>query len=179
MAAGTFGSEGISKGINEEVVDQQAEKSKGLGSVNAGRLGCAVLVMPFVELFVLLWAASVWGWQPVVMIVVVTGVIGLIVMRIGVSATGRSLTQALRTLQQQREDRTAFLDDAPRVIEASSSFEGSSRMPTPPAQTMLLIPAGMALAVPGFISDVIGVGLLVPTVRRRIADRWAQRLGPI
>lgn len=146
--------------------------------MTARRLGCAVLVLPFVELFLLLWAASVWGWQPVVMIVAVTGVIGLIVMRIGVSTTGRSLSQALRTLQQQRDDRTSAMTDTPLMIDAPSPFDEQTRSTRPPAQSMLLIPAGIALAVPGFITDVVGVGLLLPGVRRRIADRWAQRLGP-
>jgi UPF0716 family protein affecting phage T7 exclusion len=49
---------------------------------------------------------------------------------------------------------------------------------TPPAQTMLLIPAGLAMAVPGFLSDAVGAVLLLPVVRRRIAARWAAGLGP-
>mgnify|MGYP003565136054 FL=1 len=141
-----------------------------------GRVGCLLLLWPFLELFVLLWAASTWGWQPVVVAVLLSFMLGLIVIRIGVSATGRSWSQALRTLQQ----RQVIIDPETGNVLAIESGAESPSTPamTPPAQTMLLIPAGFALAVPGFLSDAVGAAMLLPIVRRRIAARWAAGLGP-
>ena len=144
--------------------------------MSAGRIGCALLAWPFVELVILLWAASTWGWLPVLSVIVLSFLIGLVIIRIGAQATGRSWSQALRTLQQ----RSMVVDPetgAVLAIESSGERPSSSAMATP-AQTMLLIPAGMAIAAPGFVSTAVGAVLLLPGVRRRIAARWAAGLDP-
>lgn len=143
--------------------------------MSAGRIGCLVLLWPVLELVLLLIAASAWGWQIVVWVLLIGLILGLIIIRIGINATGRSWSHALRMLQQ----RSVVVDpDTGTVLAITSGPEAPSPDLAPPAQTMLLIPAGIAIAVPGFISDVVGLVLLLPVVRRRIAASWARRMGP-
>jgi UPF0716 protein FxsA len=142
------------------------------------RYGCLLLaVWPFLELFILLLCASMWGWQPVVLIIALTGVLGLAVIRLGIATTGRSLSEAMRMLQERGQpDAPGEAYSAPREIDAAPTSQPPDI--APPAQSILLIPAGMLLALPGFISDSIGLVMLVPAVRRYIADRWQARLNP-
>lgn len=146
--------------------------------MTAGRVGCLLLVWPFLELFVLLWAASTWGWLPVVIAVLASFLAGLVIIRIGVRATGRSWSQALRTLQQRQVIVDPDTGNVLAIEPSPDADAGPTPSMAPPAQTMLLIPAGVAMAIPGFLSDVAGIILLLPNVRRRIAARWAAGLEP-
>ncbi len=141
------------------------------------RYGCLLLgVWPFLELLILIVSASIWGWQPVVLIIVLTGVLGLAVIRLGIATTGRSLSEAMRLLQQRREDQMGDGISKPREIDHSPTDVTPEI--APPAQSILLIPAGVLLAMPGFLSDVIGLVMLVPAVRRYIASRWQAGINP-
>jgi UPF0716 protein FxsA len=141
------------------------------------RYGCLLLgVWPFLELFILIVSASIWGWQPVVLIIVITGVLGLAVIRLGIATTGRSLGEAMRILQQRREDQMSDDISTPRELDHSPTDLTPDI--APPAQSILLIPAGVLLALPGFISDAIGLVMLLPGVRRYIAGRWQAGLNP-
>lgn len=154
--------------------------------MTAGRIGCLLFLWPLVDLVLLIIAASVWGWQPVVLFVVSSLVLGLVVIRVAITATGRSMAEAMRSLQQ----RQVFIDpDTSTVIaidstplDLTSPQSAASVTPgqhhAPPATTILLIPAGIALAVPGFLSEIAGLVLLLPGVRRSIAASWSRRLGP-
>ena len=51
---------------------------------------------------------------------------------------------------------------------------GSPARSAPPAGTALLVPAGLLLIVPGFLSDLVGFALLVPAVRRVLAARLGE-----
>lgn len=143
--------------------------------MTAGRIGCLILLWPLVDLLLLIIAASIWGWQPVALIILISLILGLIVIRWAISATGRSLGAAMRTLQQ----RQVIVDPETSTVIAieSASSEEQGALPAPPAATILLIPAGIALAIPGFISDLVGLVLLIPGVRTSIAARWARRMG--
>jgi UPF0716 family protein affecting phage T7 exclusion len=58
---------------------------------------------------------------------------------------------------------------------------GSPGAMTPPAQTLLIVPAGLLIAVPGILTTIAGLILWLPPVRTRIAARIAKaarRLGP-
>lgn len=143
--------------------------------MTAGRVGCLLVLWPVVDLILLILAASAWGWQPVLLIILISFILGLIVIRWAITATGRSVSEAMRTLQQ----RQVIIDpDTGTVLEIESPapVDNPSHRP-PPAATILLIPAGLALAIPGFISDLVGLVLLVPAVRTTIASSWARRMG--
>jgi UPF0716 protein FxsA len=43
----------------------------------------------------------------------------------------------------------------------------------------LLALGGLLLILPGFISDAVGLLLLLPWMRRRVAHRWAGRVVPV
>lgn len=140
--------------------------------MTVARIGCMLVVWPFAELIILLWAAATWGWQPVALIVIGSFLLGLVIIRVGMNRTGRSWSQAMKTLQL-RNDMAAFEHDQTRAIEESPFSEATRPHYAPPAQTMLLIPAGVAIAIPGFLSDLVGLAMLLPAIRRRIALRWA------
>lgn len=146
------------------------------------KFGClAVGLWPFLELFILIFAASTWGWQPVIIIILVTGALGLAVIRLGIATTGRSLTEAMRLLQQRTEkEGESGLLELP-AIEISGNGDPRAFTPeslAPPAQSMLLIPAGILLALPGFIGSAVGLVMLIPAVRKMIAVRWQARMNP-
>jgi UPF0716 family protein affecting phage T7 exclusion len=153
--------------------------------VNPRNAGCLVVgLWPFLELFILLFAASAWGWQPVLIIILVTGAVGLAVIRLGIVTTGRSLSEAMRLLQQRTEENTGQQDDSTIRELPAGSLANADDLPltpesmAPPAQSILLIPAGVLLALPGFIGDAVGLTMLIPAVRRAIAKRWQARMNP-
>ncbi len=116
---------------------------------------------PLAELVVAVGVASIVGWWWVLVIFVVCIPVGIGIMRYGAAATGRSWSAAVATLRPD--------GGAPALaIEGSS---GPAASPVSAAQRSLLIPAGALIAVPGFLTDIAGLVLLLPPVRRRIARR--------
>lgn len=116
---------------------------------------------PLAELIVAVGVASIVGWWWVLVVFVICIPIGIGIMRYGAAATGRSWSAAVATLRP--------VGAAPALaIEASSAPAAS---PVSAAQRSLLIPAGALIAVPGFLTDIAGLILLLPPVRRRIARR--------
>ena len=97
-------------------------------------------------------------------------VLGLGLVRYALGATGRSFglaVSALRTPAGHGE-----------VLEITGVERTSL---TPPAQTLLIVPAGLLIAIPGVITTVGGLVLWAPPVRARIArriERAARRLEP-
>lgn len=135
-----------------------------------GRLGCLLLVAyPIVELAIAVALAQVIGWWWLLVVVVICIVLGLGLVRYALSATGRSFGVAIATLQGPGESGVL-------------AIEGSSRgVPAPPAQTLLIVPAGLLIAIPGILTSVMGLVLWLPPVRAAIAsriERAARRLGP-
>lgn len=139
------------------------------------RGGCLlVFLLPFLELVVLLVAASTFGWVPVLLWILVSFAVGWGVVRAAAAATGRSWAEAVRLMQQKQ----AGDQDTPLAEIGAGPDAMAMPLPTPPAQTVLLVPAGLLIAIPGFLSDCAGLFMLIPQVRRAIAQRWAQRLNP-
>lgn len=109
-----------------------------------------LLLLPFI----------VWIVAEFATLIVIGGAIGLgwtLLLYLGISAAGLWLLRrqglaALRALQRN----TA----ATRGL-AAPVFEG-----------VLIALAGFLFILPGFLSDVAGVALLIPGVRRTIAARW-------
>jgi UPF0716 protein FxsA len=60
---------------------------------------------------------------------------------------------------------------AVRRLATPPGAAGSARSPRPPAQTALVVLAGVLLLIPGFLTDVGGLVLLLPGVRRLLARR--------
>jgi UPF0716 protein FxsA len=134
------------------------------------RLGCLLAIAyPFIEVIVAVLIAGVVGWWWLLVYAVACVVLGLGLVRYALGATGRSLGLAVAELRGPGDDTTLAL-------------EGTSlRSPTPPARTLLIVPAGLLIAIPGVMTTVVGLILWMPPTRTRIAarmERAARRWGP-
>lgn len=133
------------------------------------RWGCLlVIAYPIVEFVIAVLIAQVIGWWWLLVIVVICVVLGLGLVRYALGATGRSLGLAITALQSPGQSALAI--DGPTRASAA-----------PPAQTLLIVPAGLLIAVPGLLTTAVGLILWLPPVRERIAariERTARRLGP-
>jgi UPF0716 protein FxsA len=134
------------------------------------RRGCLLLIAyPVVELAVAVLVAQVIGWWGLLVIVVSCIVLGLGLVRYALGASGRSFGVAIASLQGPGE-------------QGAIAIEGTSRnSPAPPAQTLLIVPAGLLIAIPGVVTTMVGLVMWLPPVRSRIAARIesaARRLGP-
>lgn len=109
------------------------------------------VAFPLVELVVLIKAGEVIGFWPTVGILFLAAVVGVVVVREqGMSMVGRIFA----TVQEGRFPLETMLD------------------------SYILVMAGCLLVAPGFISDAIGLLLLIPPVRR-FGIRWVvPDLGP-
>ncbi|WP_294949286.1 FxsA family protein [Sulfurivirga sp.] len=105
----------------------------------------ALLLVPAVELFFLIQVGSVIGALPTIALVLLTALVGAWLMR----------QQGLMTLQRLQ------VQLAQGMVPEQAMLEGA-----------LILLGGMLLLIPGFITDALGLALLLPGVRHRLAARW-------
>ncbi len=131
---------------------------------NRGGWGClAVLAYPIVEVALAIWVASLIGWWWVLVLVCGFIVLGLGLVRYALAATGRSFGVAMSSLRTPTGEPMLMIEG------------GEPQRPSaPPAQTLLIVPAGLLIAVPGFLTTAIGLVLWLPPVRSGIAGRIAR-----
>ncbi len=117
-----------------------------------GALVVIFIVVPLLELWTLVQVARAIGAVPALLILAVVSIAGAaLVKRQGLAVLGR--------IRAELDDR---------------------RMPTDHlADGALLLGAGVLLTVPGFVTDAVGLVLLVPPVRRGVASvlrrRWSRK----
>lgn len=117
-----------------------------------GVLVVIFIVVPLVELYTLVQVARAIGAVPALVVLAVVSIAGAaLVKRQGLAVLGR--------IRRELDGR---------------------RMPTEHlADGALLLGAGVLLTVPGFVTDAVGLVLLVPPVRRAVAAllrrRWTRR----
>lgn len=99
------------------------------------------VVAPLVELYVLIQVGSVVGALPTILICIFTAVLGGWLVRV----QGFSVLFRARQMMERGE------------VPALEILEGA-----------VLLLAGLALMLPGFITDAVGFLLLVPPVRRAV-----------
>lgn len=131
-----------------------------------GRLGCIVAVAyPIVEIAIAVVLAQWVGWWWLLVYAVACVVLGLGLVRYALGATGRSLAVALGALRAGTDAQALSItaDPMPDLDRA--------RRVAAPAVTLLIVPAGLLIAIPGFLTTVIGLLLWLPPVRVRIAHR--------
>lgn len=105
------------------------------------------VVVPLVELGVAIWVASVVGWWPTLAALAGLSVFGVwMAKRQGGAVLGRA--------------RDVLRDGS---LPAREGLDGT-----------LVVVAGLLCLLPGFLTDLLGLALLVPVVRRPIG-RWASR----
>lgn len=136
------------------------------------RQGCVLVVAyPFVEVVIAIAVARAIGWWWVLVFVALCVVLGLGLVRYALQATGRSFGVAVASLRGPAQE-TAVAIEGPGP---------GRRLPAPPAQSLLIVPAGLLIAIPGFLTTAIGLVMWLPQVRGRLAarlERAARRLEP-
>lgn len=125
-----------------------------------GKVLLTLIAYPAIEIVVAIAVASIIGWYWVFIAFVIGMLIGLIIIRVSARRTGQSWAAAVREMRVRQE-----MGHEPLPQEASTAV---------PAQTALLIPAGALIAVPGFVTDIVGLIMLIPGVRSVIATRIAR-----
>jgi UPF0716 protein FxsA len=102
-----------------------------------------VLIIPFLEIYLLLKVGGIIGAFPTIFLVVLTAVLGTWLLR----QQGFATLQKLQINLQQGK------------IPAYEMIEGP-----------IILVGGVLLLTPGFITDVIGFACLIPQLRRKIAQ---------
>ena len=109
------------------------------------------IVMPIVELAVLLKVGSMIGIIPTITLVIVTGVIGVWLIR----------QQGLYLLMDMRARMSEGVFPGDQIIEG-----------------VFIIVAGALLVTPGFITDIMGFSILIPEIRmsyREALKKWLKK----
>ncbi len=110
----------------------------------------AILALPFVEIAVFIRVGEWIGIWPTIGLTILSSIVGLQLMRY----------QGLVTLARARE---------------------ATRRNEPPLEELLdglcILLAGLLLMIPGFVTDVLGLLLFLPPVRRIVRERLWRGLG--
>lgn len=125
-----------------------------------GRLLLLFIAVPLIDLIALLRVGRLLGFWPTLALVLLMGTLGAALAR----------AQGLRTLTRINNDLAA------------------GRMPSDAlADGALILLAGALLVTPGFLTDIVGLALLIPPVRglfRKLLTKWFRsrvvvtRIGP-
>jgi UPF0716 protein FxsA len=106
------------------------------------------VVVPFVELYLLLWVSSLIGFWPTLALTLVTGIVG----------GGLAKREGLKAFQQWRQALTRGETPSIGLIQGA-----------------LILLGGAFLLTPGVLTDVVGVLLLIPPTRQRLAELIRRR----
>lgn len=116
------------------------------------KLFLAFTLIPFSELYLLIKIGSYLGAFNTILVVIVTGLLGAYLAKL----------QGIRTMMRVRESLNRGELPAEEMLDA-----------------LLIFVAGIVLITPGFITDLAGIGILVPKIRysfkrwlRKKFDRW-------
>jgi UPF0716 protein FxsA len=113
--------------------------------------GLIFVVFPLLEILVLIKAGETIGFWPTIGLLFAAAALGVVVVR----EQGLSMvTKAMSSLNEGRLPLAPLLD------------------------SQVMVFAGMLLIAPGFISDIIGLALLVPPVRRLAIRSAMSRFAP-
>lgn len=114
-----------------------------------GRLFLLFTLVPLVELWLLVQIGGVVGALPTLALVATTGMAGAWLVR--------------------REGRKALADYQKAVAEARLPEDGI-------LSGLLILLGGVMLITPGILTDLAGMALMIPPLRRALARRLEQRL---
>ncbi len=108
----------------------------------------AFIAVPIVEIAVILRVGDAIGTWPTVALIVLTAAVGALLVR----------AQGFAVLRRIQDDL------ALGIFPAGALFEGAA-----------LLVAGVLLLTPGFVTDALGLALLVPPLRRALGRILARR----
>jgi len=117
-------------------------------------LFCIFVVAPAVELFVIIEVANAIGWGWTLLALLAAGALGSYVMRLA----GASWWRALRGRTRAGADREPGGAAAAGIPAGMPDGAAAAR-------AALLFLAGLLIFLPGFVSDAVGLLLLLPPVR--------------
>jgi UPF0716 protein FxsA len=115
------------------------------------------------EWFVAAWLASMIGWLGVIVVVLALVITGVAVMR-------RAGTAAFRSLRPVQVDGI--------TVQQGLTQDAAAQVGREVGDAGALFVAGLLIAIPGIVTSVVGLVLLVPPVRRwttRIVTRRVRR----
>ncbi|CAG8867069.1 hypothetical protein PS627_02352 [Pseudomonas fluorescens] len=107
------------------------------------------LIFPVLELYVFFKVSTAIGFFPALLLIIAGSALGVLVMRVAGFAT------ALRARESMQRGE----------LPAEDMFHG-----------LMLAMAGGLLLIPGFISDVLGLVMLLPITRKLVARKLRQRV---
>ncbi|WP_411838108.1 FxsA family protein [Paracoccus sp. ME4] len=113
------------------------------------RLIAMFLVVPIIEIALFIQVGGLIGLWPTLGLVVLSAVLGVSLIR---GQGARAGLEVQRSLAEMRDPMRPMADGA------------------------MVIVAGLLLLIPGFFSDILGLALLVPGVRRLLMARIARRV---
>jgi UPF0716 protein FxsA len=102
-----------------------------------------VLLVPFIEIYLLLKVGGIIGAFPTIFLVVFTAALGTWLLR----------QQGFATFQRLQANLAQW------TIPAYEMIEGP-----------IILVGGVLLLTPGFITDILGIACLIPQLRRKIAQ---------
>ena len=116
------------------------------------KLFLAFTLIPFCEIYLLIKIGNHLGAFNTILVVIITGFLGAYLARL----------QGIKTMMRVRESLNRGELPAEEMLDA-----------------LLIFIAGIVLLTPGFITDVAGIGILIPNTRawfkhrlRRKFDQW-------
>ncbi len=110
----------------------------------------ALLLLPVVEIYTFVVVGGWIGAGPTVALVVLAALVGL----------GRLQRGGLETLMRARAAMAAGIPPERELLEGALAMLG-----------------GLLLLIPGFVTDLLGIALLVPAIRVRLAARAVRAAG--
>ena len=102
-----------------------------------------ILIIPFLEIYLLLEVGSIIGAIPTIFLVASTAIVGTWLLK----------EQGFSTFQRLQENFRQGILPAYEMIEGP-----------------IILAGGLLLLTPGFITDVLGLACLIPSLRKRIAQ---------
>lgn len=111
-----------------------------------------LLAWPFAEIALFISVADRIGWLPAIGLILLSGVFGVAVLTGQDVGSARRMTQSLRHGEMPVE---GLFDQACRAL------------------------AGLLLLLPGFLSDLLALGLLLPPLRDRLRKGLLNRIIPV
>lgn len=110
------------------------------------RLFLLFTIVPFIELFLVMQVGDLVGFWPTVAMIVFTGVVGAWLSKREGLRVWREYQKALEEMRMPEEGLTSGL---------------------------LVLVGGVLMIAPGVLSDIVGISLMIPPVRRVVA-RWVE-----
>lgn len=112
------------------------------------KLAVLFILVPLVELAILIYLGTIIGVLETIIIVVVTGLLGAFLAR-------RQGLIALYNIRSSLQDG---------ILPADQMLHGA-----------LIFTGGLVFITPGLLTDIAGIGLLIPAARRMII-RWLKKM---